>query len=24
MSADERAQIQAKHRWHTIAGPPPQ
>ena len=23
MSADERAQIQAKHRWHTIAGPPP-
>jgi quercetin dioxygenase-like cupin family protein len=24
MSADERARIQAKHRWHTIAGPPPQ
>lgn len=24
MSAEERAQIQAKHRWHTIAGPPPQ
>lgn len=24
MSAGERAQIQAKHRWHTIAGPPPQ
>jgi len=23
MSAEERAQIQAKHRWHTIAGPPP-
>ena len=24
MSAEERAQIRAKHRWHTIAGPPPQ
>jgi quercetin dioxygenase-like cupin family protein len=24
MSAEERARIQAKHRWHTIAGPPPQ
>jgi quercetin dioxygenase-like cupin family protein len=24
MSADERAQIRAKHRRHTIAGPPPQ
>jgi quercetin dioxygenase-like cupin family protein len=24
MSAGERAQIQAKHRWHTVAGPPPQ
>jgi quercetin dioxygenase-like cupin family protein len=24
MSADERTQIQAKHRWHTIAGPPSQ
>lgn len=23
MSAEERARIQAKHRWHTIAGPPP-
>ena len=23
MSAEERAQIQAKHRWHTIAGPKP-
>ena len=23
MSAEERAQVQAKHRWHTIAGPPP-
>jgi quercetin dioxygenase-like cupin family protein len=23
MSTEERAQIQAKHRWHTIAGPPP-
>ena len=23
MSADERTQIQTKHRWHTIAGPPP-
>jgi quercetin dioxygenase-like cupin family protein len=23
MSEEERAQIQAKHRWHTIAGPPP-
>jgi quercetin dioxygenase-like cupin family protein len=22
MSAEERARIQAKHRWHTIAGPP--
>ena len=22
MSAEERAQIQARHRWHTIAGPP--
>ncbi|HEU5208366.1 MAG TPA: cupin domain-containing protein [Longimicrobiales bacterium] len=22
MSADERARTQAKHRWHTIAGPP--
>jgi quercetin dioxygenase-like cupin family protein len=24
MTAEERARIQAKHRWHTIAGPPPQ
>jgi quercetin dioxygenase-like cupin family protein len=24
MSEEERARIQAKHRWHTIAGPPPQ
>jgi quercetin dioxygenase-like cupin family protein len=24
MSAEERARIQAKHRWHTIAGAPPQ
>lgn len=24
MSAEERARILAKHRWHTIAGPPPQ
>ena len=24
MSAEERARIQAKHRWHMIAGPPPQ
>jgi len=24
MSAEERTRIQAKHRWHTIAGPPPQ
>lgn len=23
ISAEERAQIQARHRWHTIAGPPP-
>jgi quercetin dioxygenase-like cupin family protein len=23
MSAEERAQIQARHRWHTIAGPKP-
>jgi len=23
MSEEERARIQAKHRWHTIAGPPP-
>lgn len=23
MTAEERARIQAKHRWHTIAGPPP-
>ena len=23
MSAEERARIQAKHRWHSIAGPPP-
>lgn len=23
ISAEERARIQAKHRWHTIAGPPP-
>jgi len=23
MSADERAQIQARHRWHTIPGPNP-
>jgi hypothetical protein len=22
MSVDERARIQARHRWHTIAGPP--
>lgn len=22
MSAEERARVQAKHRWHTIAGPP--
>ncbi len=22
ISAEERAQIQARHRWHTIAGPP--
>jgi quercetin dioxygenase-like cupin family protein len=24
MTAEERARVQAKHRWHTIAGPPPQ
>jgi quercetin dioxygenase-like cupin family protein len=24
MSAEERARVQAKHSWHTIAGPPPQ
>jgi quercetin dioxygenase-like cupin family protein len=24
ISAEERARIQAKHSWHTIAGPPPQ
>ena len=24
ISAEERARIQAKHRWHTIAGPPAQ
>lgn len=24
MSPEERARIQAKHRWHTIAGPPAQ
>jgi len=24
LTAEERARIQAKHRWHTIAGPPPQ
>jgi len=23
LTAEERAKIQAKHRWHTIAGPPP-
>jgi quercetin dioxygenase-like cupin family protein len=23
ISPEERAQIQARHRWHTIAGPPP-
>lgn len=23
MTAEERARIQAKHSWHTIAGPPP-
>lgn len=23
MTTEERARIQAKHRWHTIAGPPP-
>ena len=23
MSAEERARIQARHRWHTIVGPPP-
>ena len=23
LTAEERARIQAKHRWHTIAGPPP-
>lgn len=23
MTAEERAKIQAKHSWHTIAGPPP-
>lgn len=23
MSPEERAKIQAKHRWHTISGPPP-
>jgi oxalate decarboxylase/phosphoglucose isomerase-like protein (cupin superfamily) len=24
MTPEERALVQAKHRWHTIAGPPPQ